>query len=97
MIKDRVGRQRYILFSVEGEATRRDLIRAINDAYQAVHAEGEAPWLTVYTGRMGIVRCRHTMKDETIQLLNDITGDFSVTTLQTSGTIKTLKEQISNS
>ena len=97
MIKDRVGRQRYILFSVDGEATRRDLIRAINNAYQTVHADGKAPWLTVYTGHMGIVRCQHTMKDETIRLLNDIIGDFSLSTIRTSGTIKTLKEDISSS
>lgn len=94
MIKDRVGRQRYILFSVQGDASRRDLIRAINDASRS---NGEPPWLTVYTGTHGIVRCSHTRKDETIRLLNDITNDFSVTTLQTSGTIKTLKQQISSS
>ncbi len=96
MIKDRVGRQRYVLFAVQGDATRRDLIRAINDASRG-RTDGEVPWLTVYTGSTGIVRCRHTKKEETIRLLNDISADFSVTTLQTSGTIKTLKQQINSS
>lgn len=96
MIKDRVGRQRYILFSVQGDATRRDLIRAINDVSRG-RANGEVPWLTVYTGTHGIVRCRHTRKEETIRLLNGISNDFSITTLKTSGTIKTLKQEISSS
>lgn len=97
MIQNRVGRQRYILFSIHGEATRRDLIRAINKASRTVHDNEEAPWLTVYTGSMGIVRCRHTRKEETIQLLNGISDDFSVTTLQTSGSIRKLKKKISSS
>ncbi|MFO8132440.1 MAG: hypothetical protein R6U10_00660 [Thermoplasmatota archaeon] len=97
MIKDRVGRQRYILFSVQGDATRRDVIRAVNNASRATRGEGEAPWLTVYTGSLGIVRCRHTRKEDTIRLLNDISNDFSLTTLQTSGCIKKLKRQISSS
>jgi RNase P/RNase MRP subunit POP5 len=94
MIKDRVGRQRYILFSVQGDASRRDVIRAINEAYRSIDADGDAPWLTVYTGSYGIVRCSHTKKEETIRLLNGISNDFSLSTVQTSGTIKTLKQQI---
>jgi len=97
MIKDRVGRQRYILFSVQGDATRRDVIRAVNNAYRALRDDGEAPWLTVYTGSLGIVRCRHTRKEETIRLLNDISNDFTLSTLRTSGCIKKLKQTVSSS
>jgi len=97
MIKDRVGRQRYILFSVQGDATRRDVIRAINNAYRALRDDGEAPWLTVYTGSLGIVRCRHTRKEETIRLLNGTINDFTLSTLRTSGCIKKLKQTVSSS
>jgi len=43
---------------------------------------------------MGIVRCKHTQKDNTIKLLNSIksisSNKLGIQTLGTSGTIKTL-------
>lgn len=98
MIKDKVGRKRYILFSVEGEATRTEIIHAINNAYRKRY-DDEVPWLTVYEKGHGIVRCRHTRKDDVVGILNSLKSEnkFSVRTECTSGTIKKLKEKISNS
>ena len=95
MIKDKIGRRRYILFSVKGEASRLDLIRAINNQYRKAFDNDNVPWLTVYTGNRGIVRCHHTQQDEIIYLLNSISTDaLSLITCKTSGTIKKLKKQI---
>ena len=95
MIKDKVGRHRYILVSVRGEASRFDLIHAINNKYRTAFNNDNVPWLTVYIGHRGIVRCRHTQQEEVISLLNGISTDtFSLNTCKTSGTIKKLKKQI---
>ncbi len=99
MIKEKTGRRRYILFSVTGEASRHEIIHAINNAYRRVYGDDDAPWLTVYEKNYGIVRCRHTKKETAVDLLNSITinDKFSIKTVKTSGTIKKLKETISNS
>ncbi len=98
MIKDKVGRQRYILFSVDGSATRTDVIHAINNFYRKTHDDEDVPWLTVYEKNYGIVRCKHTKKEDVINLLNSLKiKNDSVKTIKASGTIKKLKEYISNS
>ncbi|HHH77794.1 MAG TPA: hypothetical protein ENL18_01090 [Thermoplasmatales archaeon] len=98
MIKDKVGRKRYILFSVEGKATRTDIIHAINNTYRKKY-DDDVPWLTVYEDGYGIVRCMHRRREDVVDMLNslDTKGKFSVRTVCTSGTIKKLKEKISNS
>ena len=95
MIRDKVGRHRYILVSVRGEASRLDLIQAINNKYRTVFNNDKVPWLTVYIGNQGIVRCHHTQQEGVINLLNSISTDaFSLNTCKTSGTIKKLKKKI---
>jgi len=98
MIREKTGRKRYILFSVEGEATRADVIHAINNAYRKRY-DDDVPWLTVYENGYGIVRCMHRRKDDVVDTLNSLGANkkFSVRTICTSGTIKKLKEKISNS
>ncbi|RLF64946.1 MAG: hypothetical protein DRN33_00750 [Thermoplasmata archaeon] len=99
MIKEKTGRQRYILFSVSGEASRREIIHSINNAYREKYNDEDIPWLTVYEKNYGIVRCKHTKKEKVISLLNSIKADkkFQIRTLKTSGTIKKLKKEINNS
>ena len=97
MIKDKSGRQRYILFSVNGNASRTDIIHALNGFYQKKFGDTEVPWLTVYTGKYGIVKCKHVQKEKIINLMNSIQGlAFNLKTIKTSGTIKKLKKEISN-
>jgi len=99
MIKEKTGRQRYILFSVSGEASRKEIIHSINNLYRKKYNDDDMPWLTVYEKNYGIVRCKHTRKEEIIDLLNSVKVDnkFSIKTLKTSGTIKKLKKEINNS
>ncbi|RLF43802.1 MAG: hypothetical protein DRN29_09505 [Thermoplasmata archaeon] len=97
MVKDKVGRQRYILFSVDGDASRIEIIRALNASYQKKFDDENVPWLTVYTGKYGIVRCGHLQKEEIIDLLNSLQNEkFRLKTLKTSGTIKKLKKEINS-
>ena len=97
MIKDKSGRQRYILFSVDGKASRSDIIHALNGFYQKKFGDNEVPWLTVYTGKYGIVKCIHVQKEQIINLLNSMQGlAFHLKTVRTSGTIKKLKKEISS-
>jgi len=99
MIKEKAGRQRYILFSVSGNASRKDIIHSINNSYRKKYNDEDMPWLTVYEKNYGIVRCKHTKKEEIIDLLNSVEANnkFSIKTLKTSGTIKKLKKEINNS
>ena len=97
MIKDKIGRSRYILFSVDGKASRVDIIHALNVFYQKKCGDGEVPWLTVYTRKYGIVKCKHVQKEKIITLLNSLQREtFKLKTVKTSGTIKKLKKEISN-
>ena len=81
VVKDRIGRKRYILFSTKGQK-KAEIIKAI----------GNKTYLVFYNKKYGIVRCKHTEKDSTIKFLSSI----GFKTLKTSGTIKTLKEIIKN-
>ena len=97
MIKDEIGRRRYILFSVDGKASRTDLIYSMNNHYHRIFNDENVPWLTVYTGDKGIVRCLHTQQEDIVQLINNIANEtFSLTSCKTSGTIKKLKKEIRN-
>ena len=79
VVKDRVGRRRYILFQAgEPWPSRSDWSRTI----------GDRPWkLTVYEAGKGILRVPHTQVDAARAFL---TGQ-GATTLTTSGTIKGCK------
>ncbi|MEA2054855.1 MAG: Rpp14/Pop5 family protein [Candidatus Thermoplasmatota archaeon] len=98
MVKEKTGRQRYILFSVNGGISRSEIIHAINNSYRKAYEDDDVPWLTVYEKKYGIARCKHTRKDDVINLLNSlkINDKFFIRTLKTSGTIKKLKKEISN-
>lgn len=99
-------RVRYIGFRLEADVpvSRNAFIDAIRDTGRAVNPEGfEAanPWLTRYDGKLGILRCHHTHVDEARALLGAIATvqgpdgavDVQVTTLATSGTIRTLTDK----
>lgn len=87
VVKDKRGRWRYILFTVEG-AGERDVLSSLRQHMPHVK-------LVFYDGTYGMVRCPHTEKDDVISRLNrlEICGQ-RVTTLKTSGTIKKLKRYI---
>lgn len=89
-------RNRYIAFVLEGGSTdRRGMIRAIRDVFSKEEYEEIEPWLTVFDGEKGIVRCDHTGKTRAVDLLNSIeVGGGSVRTVTSSGTIKKAKKRL---
>ncbi len=86
-------RPRYIAFElVNGRTDRRGMINAIRSAFTREEYDSIEPWLTVFTGTKGIVRCNHTGKERAIEILNGMDmGGGRVKTLVTSGTIKKAK------
>lgn len=79
VVKDKVGRRRYILFEAPDPApSRRRFSQRI----------GDRSWkLTVYEDGKGILRVPHTEVDEARSFLEDLGG----TPVTTSGTIKAAK------
>lgn len=100
VVKDKVGRKRYIGFEIhiEGKSHfhRGAVIRALNQ--ESGVARKLNPWLTEFDGMKGIVRCPHTEKDAIIELLRNLKHidrtPVSVKTVTTSGCIKTVKEKL---
>jgi len=100
--KARRDKKRYIAFRIEAprEITRKEFIGAIRQGVPEKETwEQMKPWLTVFEGNFGILRCFYLSKDEAIHLLNSITHigrervPVSVTTLGTSGSIKKAKSK----
>jgi RNase P/RNase MRP subunit POP5 len=95
VVKDRVGRSRYVAFEVTSEdlVGTGDLIatfKRASDKYE--NGERIRPWLIMFEKGKGIVRCAHKSKDECINLLQSIRGvggkDVKIRTLGTSGTVR---------
>ncbi len=89
-------RKRYISFFIEGGSTdRRGMISAIRRNFSREEYEEIQPWLTVFTGEEGIIRCDHRYKERTVDVLNGMkVGGGKVRTLITSGTIKKAKKRL---
>jgi len=85
-------RSRYVAFAVRGgePVGRADVLEILRTA--AASAGGERPWLVLWEGDRGLVRCAHTAKEATIALLRGISkvGGRAVVveTLGTSGTVR---------
>lgn len=95
VVKDRVGRSRYIAFLVSSKEEVRtgDLISTIKKAVDKYEdAEKIRPWIIMFEKGKGIARCSHTAKDECINLLRSIRSvggqSVQIRTLGTSGTVK---------
>ncbi|MEF8835025.1 MAG: hypothetical protein V5A76_02605 [Candidatus Thermoplasmatota archaeon] len=89
-------RQRYISFVIEGAKTdRKGMINAIRSAFSKEEYDEIQPWLTVFEGDRGIVRCAHTGKERAVEVMNDMDiGKGNVKTIITSGTIKKAKKAL---
>jgi len=89
-------RWRYIAFSLESRRTisRGEFLDALLHKSRKTALDNQFR-ITVFGGGFGILKVPHKLKDEgiTVLLSLDKIGDevFSVKTLRTSGTIKTLK------
>lgn len=96
--KDRGVRWRYIAFKIEGERcfARGDFLGALMKAARATNLQ-DSFRITVYEGDFGILKVPHRFKEDAIEALNSVDSvrgvPAKVTSLKTSGTIKTLKEK----
>jgi len=96
--KSRSVRWRYIAFRIEGETVfpRNEFLGALLGAARKTNLQ-DSFRMTVFEGDFGILKVPHRFKEDAIEALSSI-GDVRgvpvrVTTLKTSGTIKTLKEK----
>ncbi|MFP4608915.1 MAG: Rpp14/Pop5 family protein [Candidatus Natronoplasma sp.] len=89
-------RQRYVAFVIEGGKTdRRGMINAIRSQFSKEDYAEIKPWLTVFEGDKGIIRCKHTGKERAVEILNQMDiGNGEVKTVTTSGTIKKAKKRL---
>ncbi len=89
-------RQRYISFIIEGaETDRKGMINSIREKFSRKEYEEIEPWLTVFEGDKGIVRCNHIGKERAVEIINEIEIDNgNVKTIITSGTIKKAKKAL---
>jgi len=89
-------RQRYISFIIEGaETDRKGMINAIREKFSRKEYEEIEPWLTVFEGDRGIVRCKHLGKERAVEIMNKIKIDNGkLKTIITSGTIKKAKKAL---
>ncbi|MFQ5909756.1 MAG: Rpp14/Pop5 family protein [Thermoplasmata archaeon] len=98
VVRDKVGRKRYILLHVEsGRAISfEDFERAV---LSSLRNEGILrsirPKLIDFGGGTGILRCTHTGKERAIDILNSITEidgkKVKVETVKTSGTLRKVR------
>jgi len=89
-------KQRYIAFIIEGSSTdRKSMIAYIRENFSYEEYQDISPWLTVFTGDKGIIRCDHDQKNKAVEILNSIKiDDGNVRTITTSGTIKKAKKRL---
>ena len=89
VVKDKVGRNRYVAFLVTPPVDKARLLAALKSA-----PVPDRPWLVEYDGGRGLVRCPHTAKDETIAFLNGLRiGASHLRTTGTSGTIRRARQK----
>jgi len=82
VVRDRVGRNRYVAFLVSPPVGRARIAAALRDGPAALT-------LIEYDGARGLVRCPHLAKDAAIAFLNALLiGPARVSTTGTSGTIR---------
>ncbi len=88
-------RYRYVGFEIIGDrgVDRKDMIRTIRRSFSGDEYADIEPWLTIFNDSKGILRCKHSGKDRTIELLNSMEiGGGKVKTIVTSGTIKKVRK-----
>lgn len=93
VVKDRVGRFRYIAFRIDGgkDLQTGEVIRALSEASQN-HPQEARPRLIHFRDGEGIVRVSHLHRDAAVPLLRSLRTvgerEVRVFTLGTSGTIR---------
>lgn len=93
-VRDRTGRKRYIAISVSpATGGKGEVSRLIQAAASRSGLRPEAVRLLILDSGLGVVSCSHRDISSISPLLNGQLGRFTVETLLTSGTIRTIKER----
>lgn len=79
VVKDKIGRQRYILFI--SDRSKKELMEVVRKYKGKIK-------LIQYNKEYGIIRCGHKEKEKVINFLNNC----GLRTIKTSGTIKKLRK-----
>jgi len=88
VVKDRVGRRRYILFRTDlPERDTRDVLRTL-----FVGEDVPMPKFIFQVGDTAVVRCKHWHRDRTAEILSR-----RFQTLKTTGTLKKAKKYLGGS
>ncbi|MCX6651132.1 MAG: hypothetical protein NT131_05715 [Methanomassiliicoccales archaeon] len=92
VVKEKRGRRRYIAFETDHRVSDEELLSFI---ISALFPRGiKAPKMIQFDGRKGIFRCPPVDKDSILKALGPRPGTpFTIVTLSTSGTLRTLREK----
>ena len=108
MIKEKVGRRRYILFKLSSEDTIRtgEMIKTIvhHTTRRDIDRQKAKPWLIQFTEGeeknpcFGIFRCTHRYKEDFVELLNSIEKvhhkHVTIETIICSGTLRKTRKKL---
>jgi len=99
MVADKRLRKRYIAFEVlsEEKIDRKELMEAIHN-FSGKPMQKDRLSVMLLQENKGVVRCQHTLKEETLRLLRSINNvggkKVQLRTIGTSGTIRKAKEYL---
>ncbi len=92
VVKERRGRRRYIAFRTDREVSDEELLAELTAVANSLGIR--PPKLIQFDGRIGIFRCRPEEKERVQNALAERPKDrFALSTLSTSGTLRTLREK----
>jgi RNase P/RNase MRP subunit POP5 len=92
VVKEKRGRRRYIAFDTSTPASNETLLAYLTAVFAPIGVK--TPKVIQFDGKRGIVRCSPTDKDKVLIALSSKTIlGISISTLSTSGTLRTLREK----
>lgn len=108
MIKEKVGRRRYILFKLSSEDTigTGEMIKTIvhHTTRRNIDRQKAKPWLIQFAENegkdpcFGIFRCTHRYKEDFVELLNSIEKihhkQVTIETITCSGTLRKTRKKL---
>jgi RNase P/RNase MRP subunit POP5 len=92
VVKEKRGRRRYVAFQTDRRITDEELLAALTSTFSPKGIK--VPKVIQFDGHKGIFRCSPRDKDRVLEALAQRPVNvFSLITLSTSGTLKTLREK----
>jgi len=92
VVKEKRGRRRYVAFHTDRRITDEELLAAFTSTFTPKGIK--VPKVIQFDGNKGIFRCPPSDKDRVLEALEQRpANNFSLVTLSTSGTLRTLREK----